>query len=265
MNALEIEMSATGTENAVPYKGSLVQYHQKRQVIKPKASESDLARKLGVHELQNSLVYQAAIIEFFGTTFLIFASCASTVAIIQYGFSVPPLLIAIVHIILLALIIFATAKSSGGHVNPLITFSTMVAGLTSPARAMLYLIAQIIGSIVGASLLHGILGGNTLNLGACALGHIPQGRALIAEAAGSAFMLFVVFGTALDAGQREIYGPVVSPFFASFSLGLIIFFGGGLVTGFSGPIANPARCFGPAVVSGMWYGQVRVEHCILSL
>jgi len=85
------------------------------------------------------------------------------------------------------------------------------------------------------------------NLGGCSVGSYNAGRAFLAETMFSFFSLFIAFGTALDPGQREIYGPLLGPFFVSITLALVIFIGGGLEAGWTGPSMNPARCFGPAI------------------
>ncbi len=220
------------TSIAEPFLGSLVQYKRKKQVILPVDSYPRWKRLLGLHELQNALVFKATLIEFIGTTLLVFTSCAVTVSVLNYNYAVPPQYIAIAHIIILAFFILATAKSSGGHLNPMISFATMVAGLTTPVRAVMYIIAQTVGAILGASLLRGILDGTPFLLGGCVLGTISQGRAFLAEIVACCVTLFIAFGTALDVGQREIFGPVLGPFFVSFTLALVIFLGGGLVPGY---------------------------------
>jgi glycerol uptake facilitator-like aquaporin len=232
------------------FKGSLVQYLRKRQVALPSATDTIWAKRLGTYELKSLLLYKAATIELVGTTLLTFTSCATVVSVLNYGYAVPPQFIAVAHLVILAFFIISTAKSSGGHLNPMITFATMVTGFTTPTRAVAYILAQTIGAIGGAGLLRGVLNGTPFALGGCVLGTIEVGRALLAEAVASTVMLFVAFGTALDVGQRELFGPIIGPFFVSFTLGLIIYFGGGLVPGYSGPSVNPARCFGPAVISG---------------
>merc|ERR1711968_199506 len=48
---------------------------------------------------------------------------------------------------------FATAHSSGGHINCAVTWALMLVGKCHPIQAMLYLLVQLVGSIAGAGLL----------------------------------------------------------------------------------------------------------------
>jgi glycerol uptake facilitator-like aquaporin len=59
---------------------------------------------------------------------------------------------------LLAILIYATATKSGGHLNPLFTLPLMVAGFTPVPRGVLYIIFQIAGAAVGGGFLLASLG-----------------------------------------------------------------------------------------------------------
>lgn len=61
-------------------------------------------------------------------------------------------------------LVYALAPASGGHVNPLITFTTMVTGLTSFSRGVLYLIAQTVGGGLAGGLIRGSFGRDLSNL-----------------------------------------------------------------------------------------------------
>jgi glycerol uptake facilitator-like aquaporin len=69
--------------------------------------------------------------------------------------------VGVMNIVLLALFIYALAPASGGHINPLITFATMITGLTGFSRGILYLVAQTIGGALAGGLVRGSFG-NTL-------------------------------------------------------------------------------------------------------
>jgi glycerol uptake facilitator-like aquaporin len=64
----------------------------------------------------------------------------------------------VTNTVLLALFIYALAPASGGHINPLITFTTMTAGLTGFSRGVLYLVAQTIGGALAGGLVRGSFG-----------------------------------------------------------------------------------------------------------
>ena len=49
---------------------------------------------------------------------------------------------------MVTLMIFSAGAPSGGHGNPLITFSTFLCGLSSLPRTTLYIIAQIAGKAI---------------------------------------------------------------------------------------------------------------------
>ncbi|MGH9399458.1 MAG: aquaporin, partial [Thermoanaerobaculia bacterium] len=61
------------------------------------------------------------------------------------------------------------------------------------------------------------------------------------------FLVFVVFGTAIDARGPRIGGLAIG-----LAVALGILFGGPL----TGAAMNPARVFGPALVAGFWSGHL---------
>jgi glycerol uptake facilitator-like aquaporin len=72
-------------------------------------------------------------------------------------------------------------------------------------------------------------------------------QAIFAEAIATFFLTFVVFGTAVDPAAPKVGG---------FAIGLVVT-GGILAIGpLTGGSMNPARSFGPAVVSGVLEGQM---------
>lgn len=50
----------------------------------------------------------------------------------------------------LAVLVYATAHVSGGHLNPAVTLGTMLSGHMAPRTGLAYMAAQVLGGIVGA-------------------------------------------------------------------------------------------------------------------
>jgi glycerol uptake facilitator-like aquaporin len=66
--------------------------------------------------------------------------------------------VGISNIFLLSLFIYALAPSSGGHVNPLITFTTVMTALTGFSRGFLYIVGQTLGAAIAGGLIRGSFG-----------------------------------------------------------------------------------------------------------
>ena len=164
------------------------------------------------------------------------------------------------NIFLLTIFIMAIAPGSGGHINPLITFSTMLCGLTGFARGMLYLIGQTIGAAVAGGILRGIFGAERaieFHGGGCFRepGSVTAEQALLLETVSSFALLVLAFGVALDPRQQKLFGPLGGPVAVGCSLGLVSFASAGLVPGFTGASMNPARCLAFAITRRSFLDQ----------
>lgn len=54
--------------------------------------------------------------------------------------------------LLLFKVIFFCFIFSGAHLNPSVTFAALLAGAVTPVKASLYMVAQMVGGLVGAGL-----------------------------------------------------------------------------------------------------------------
>jgi glycerol uptake facilitator-like aquaporin len=210
-------------------------------------------------ELQGSLLWKAALIEFYGAAVLTFMSSCNVSTSAQSSLQYPPLQIAIFNGLLLTLIIYATVAPSGGHINPLITIATLITGLTSPMRALVYVPAQFLGSAAGSFFYRSGLGlwqekTTVLQLAGCVVPDtMSLSQAFCIEFASSFFVFIVAFGCALDPVVSRTYGPIYAPVLIGAAVGMVIFSTSQLLPGYTGAGVNPARCFGPAMVgNGEW-------------
>ncbi len=195
-------------------------------------------------------VWRAAVAEFIATLLFIFLGAGTVVVtggLIKEGLTSARLVaIAVAHGLAIALLVAATARVSGGHINPAVTFGALITGKINLQRAMTYVVAQLLGAVVGAGLLTLVIPAAAQgNLGAHGLGAgITPGGGLVAEIVLTFALVFVVFATAVDPK-----GPGhLAPLAIGFTI-LVDHLAGVPITGAG---MNPARTFGPALVAGAW-------------
>lgn len=101
---------------------------------------------------------KAALAEFISTFIFVFAGSGSGIAynkLTDNGAATPAGLISasIAHAFALFVAVSVGANISGGHVNPAVTFGAFVGGNITFLRGIVYVIAQLLGSIVASLLL----------------------------------------------------------------------------------------------------------------
>ena len=118
----------------------------------------------------------ALIAEAFGT-FLFFFVGAGSVVLGDYlaatGGSGPGLLgVALAHGLALAVLVSALGAVSGGHFNPAVTLGVWIMGRITPARAALYVVAQLVGGLAAGLALKVVFADSwqASNIGTPALG-----------------------------------------------------------------------------------------------
>lgn len=193
---------------------------------------------------------KALFAEFIGTFALIFIGVGSiaTNYIIRGGLTgttVDLAAIALAHGFTIAVMVTATAAVSGGHLNPAVTFGAWLTKKIDPKNALGYVVVQCLGAIFAASLLKLAIPLEVLeavNMGTPGLGEgeTPL-MGLILEFILTFFLVFVVFGTAID-----FRAPKMGGLFIGLTVALDILAGGPL----SGAAMNPSRYLGPALMGG---------------
>src|SRR3972149_2217779 len=67
--------------------------------------------------------------------------------------------VALTHGLAIALLVAATAKISGGHINPAVTFAAAATGKIKVSTGALYILGQLVGAILASLLLKGVIQG----------------------------------------------------------------------------------------------------------
>jgi glycerol uptake facilitator protein len=197
----------------------------------------------------------AYIAEFFGTLMLVFFICA---VVSLYGPEPSPAnpnpfvdfgVIGLVHVLLLFVLIQTLAIVSGAHFNTAVTVALVTLRQIKIADAAIYIVAQLAGAVAGALLVKAILldEGEAENYGAPAVSNIVDGAAfpgLVVEAIGTFFLLWAIIGVAVH--------PRAAKDWAAFAIGGALGMGVMVLAPITGAGFNPARSFGPMLVSGEW-------------
>jgi MIP family channel proteins len=191
-----------------------------------------------------------AAAEFIGIFALVFVGGAAIMLSKNSGTGVGLLEVALAHGMIYAVMVTATMRISGHH-NPAVTIGFLVTRRIEPMMAGVYIVAQILGAMAAAYALKGLFpealftaargGGQVVSL------DISSAQAFFAELIASFFLVFVIFGTAVDP-----QAPRVGGFGAGLALAASILAIGPL----TGASLNPARSFGPAVASNVYEAQI---------
>lgn len=117
-----------------------------------------------VDEFSQPGALKAAAAEFFSTLIFVFAGQGAGMAFTKLTHGPPALPSALIAAALahgfgLFVAVAAGANLSGGHVNPAVTLGACIGGHLTIVRAVLYIIAQLLGSIAACLLLLFTTGG----------------------------------------------------------------------------------------------------------
>lgn len=191
-----------------------------------------------------------SLAEAVGTCGFVFLGCAATISNFFPGARYDTVGVAFVHAAALGMFITAMMTISGGHLNPAVTLGFLSTGRIKAQEAGAYIAAQLVGAVLAAVLVRysfpdPIVRTGTLGTPAIA-SSITFGQAIIFEAIGAFVLVSAVYGT-IVAHEK----PVLGGFGVGIALLAIILVVGPL----TGATVNPARAFGPAVVSGTFTAQ----------
>jgi aquaporin Z len=146
-------------------------------------------------------------------------------------------------VMVLAIILFMGAVS-GAHLNPVVSFAFALRGDFPWRRFLGYVVAQLLGAALACLFLLAVFG-NVEHLGASLPGPgYHDWQALLMEIALTAVLASVILGTASAAQNVGTIGAL--------GVGGYIALAGLWSAPVSGTSMNPARSFGPALVSGDW-------------
>ncbi|XP_027355333.1 aquaporin TIP4-1 [Abrus precatorius] len=189
---------------------------------------------------------QALVVEFIATFLFVFVGVGSSMVVDKLGGDalVGLFAVAVAHALVVAVMISA-AHISGGHLNPSVTLGLLAGGHITLFRSILYWIDQLVASAAASYLLYYLTGGQTTPVHTLGSG-VGYGQGVIWEIVLTFSLLFTVYATMVDPKKGALAG--IGPTLVGFVVGANILAGGA----YSAASMNPARSFGPALVTGNW-------------
>lgn len=143
--------------------------------------------------------------------------------------------------------IMAVANISGGHVNPAVTVALYVSGRFPGKYVIQYIVAQLVGAVLASAtigLLFGYNVANSVQFGATIPGVRGPWIAFLGEFIMTFFFLWTIMGVTSRTKNTAIIAVVIGIY-----VSIMIF----MLATISGGSINPARSFGPAVLSGILF------------
>jgi len=153
---------------------------------------------------------------------------------------------------------YAFGDVSGGSFNPAITIAAWVSGRLKAVEALAYIVAEVLGGIVGVATIAGVaygsgtlwtsaIGGALASQGYSGNGSpytVGVGSVFLLEVVLTFFLVIVVLMATRENGSAKNLAPV--------GIALTLAMTNLVAIPIDGASINPARSFAPAILSAMW-------------
>jgi glycerol uptake facilitator protein len=195
------------------------------------------------------------VAEMLGTALLVTFGAGSVVAALRAGGGAIDYaalgMVSLAFAIAIAVAIYAFGTVSGAHINPAVTITLAVRGRFPMQDVGPYIAAQTVGAVLGALLIVAMFGDGAADLGGVGGTQLADGvpflRGVVAEALATFLLVIAIFALAVD---RRAPGG-----WAGFVIGLSVACAILLIAPLTGGSLNPARTFGPLLVTTLWGGD----------
>ncbi len=175
--------------------------------------------------------------EVLGTFALVLVAAGADTAARVSGGQVDEVARAVAPALLVMAFIYALSDASGAHLNPVVSLSFACRRLFPPSWVVVYWLAQVMGAIAAALVLHALFG-DAADAGV-SRPHVPDMTAVVIEAGLTWMLVMIILGTA---DRHRIIGSE-----AAMAVGGTIALCGLIALPLTGASMNPARSIGPAV------------------
>ena len=186
------------------------------------------------------------IAEFVGTSLLTLVACGVAV-IVGCDTAAGVVATSLAFGLVVVAMAYSIGNVSGCHINPAVSLAMYITGKMELKETLKYMVAQVLGAILGSTLL-GVCVGSFETLGANAYdGVLPNGMevTIIMALVVEIILTFIFITTILGVTDKKENGHITG-LIIGLSLVLVHLFG----ISITGTSVNPARSLAPAILSG---------------
>ncbi|CAE8635190.1 unnamed protein product [Polarella glacialis] len=190
---------------------------------------------------------KAVLAEFITMALFVYIACG-TACSNGAGDSASRLMVAFGFGMSILVLAYSVAHHSGGHINCAVTFALVLSGITPWRQGLIYTVSQMLGSLLGATLLMltydcdrdmtGGLGSNVVADG------FSYWQVFLAEALMTFMLVYVIFENAVTSKSSSGQN-------ACLVIGFAVFIAHTILLPIDGCSINPTRSFGPAIISAL--------------
>jgi len=207
---------------------------------------------------------QRAFTEALGTALLVLVGPGSVVAPLELAGKSTPAIpgadllgISFAFGLVIVALVYAIGKVSGCHINPAVTFALAATKRFPWRETPAYWLGQFVGAVVGALAIWAVFGSKAIDLGMGQTSFNEDATtwasAIFAEGIGTAILVFAILGIVDGRSPADLAGIVIGGVVVAIIMVI------GPVTGAS---LNPARAFGPELVSAIKSGPTHWNQYI---
>ncbi|XP_061835261.1 aquaporin-1-like [Nerophis lumbriciformis] len=192
-----------------------------------------------MREFKSKEFWRAVLAELVGMTLFIFLSIAAAIG--KPGDPGQEVKVSLAFGLAIATLAQSLGHISGAHLNPAITLGMLASCQISLFRAVMYVVAQLLGSALASGILYGARPGATTALGLNSLSGVTPSQGVGIELLAT-FQLVLCVIAVTDKRRRDVTGS------APLAIGLSVSLGHLAAISYTGCGINPARTFGPALI-----------------
>jgi glycerol uptake facilitator len=207
---------------------------------------------------------QRMLAEMIGTALLVLVGPGSVVAtLILAGDSKPAITgadllgISVAFGLIIAALVYAIGKVSGCHINPAVTCALALTKRFPVREVPAYVAAQVVGAVIGAFAIWAVFAHTAIDLGMGQTSFNEDAstwaQAIFSEGIGTFMLMFAILGIVDSRSPSDLAGLVIGGVVVAIIM---------IVGPITGASLNPARAFGPELISAIGDGATQWNQLI---